>query len=73
MGVSLDGYIAGDNHSLEWLKIVDTDPPEDTGYAALMADVDALVIGRNTYDAVIGFTPYPYTAKRVIVLTTRHD
>ena len=71
LGVSLDGYIAGEGGSLEWLKIVDTDPPEDTGYAALMVDVDALVIGRNTYDAVIGFTPYPYSGKRVIVLTTR--
>ena len=71
MGVSIDGYIAGEGGSLEWLSIVETDPPEDTGYAALMADVDALVIGRNTYDAVIGFTPYPYSGKRVIVLTTR--
>ena len=71
MGVSLDGYVAGEGGSLEWLKIVETDPPEDTGYAALMADVDALVIGRNTYDAVIGFKPYPYSGKRVIVLTTR--
>ena len=57
LGVSIDGYIAGEGGSLEWLSIVETDPPEDTGYAALMADVDALVIGRNTYDAVIGFTP----------------
>ena len=71
MGVSIDGYIAGDDHSLEWLKIVETDPPEDTGYAAFWAEVDALVIGRNTYDAVLGFTPYPYSGKRVIVLTTR--
>ena len=71
LGVSMDGYIASDNHSLEWMSIVETDPPEDTGYAALMADVDALVIGRNTYDAVIGFTPYPYSGKRVTELTTR--
>ncbi len=68
MGVSLGGYIAGDDHSLEWLKIVETDPPEDTGYTP---SVDALVLGRNSYDAVIGFTPYPYSGKRVIVLTTR--
>ena len=70
-GMSIDGFIAGENHSLEWLSIVETNPPEDTGYAALMADVDALVIGRNTYDAVLGFTPYPYSGKRVIVLTSK--
>ncbi len=33
--------------------------------------MDALVLGRNSYDAVIGFTPYLYSGKRVIVLTTR--
>jgi dihydrofolate reductase len=71
LGVSLDGYIAGDNHSLEWMKIVETDPPEDAGYTPFMASVDALVLGRNSYDAVIGFTPYPYSGKRVVVLTTR--
>ena len=67
----MDGYIAGDDHSLEWLKIVETDPPEDTGYAAFWASVDALVVGRNTYDAVLGFTPYPYSGKRVTVLTSK--
>ena len=71
LGVSLDGYIAGEGGSLEWLKIVETDPPEDAGYTPFMESVDALVLGRNSYDAVIGFTPYPYSGKRVIVLTTR--
>ena len=47
MGVSIDGYIAGDDHSLEWLKIVETDPPEDTGCAAFWAELDALDIGRH--------------------------
>jgi len=73
LGLSLDGFIAGDDHNLDWLHdaLEPTDEPEDTGFAAFMASVDVLVIGRNTYDVVLNFTPWPYPAKRVIVLTTR--
>ncbi len=71
LGVSLDGFIAGRDHDLSWLECVSTDPPEDTGYAELMAKTDALVIGRNTYDAVRHFEPWPYEGKRCLVLTHR--
>lgn len=71
LGVSLDGKIAGPGGDLGWLSIVDTEPPEDTGYEALFARVDALVIGRNSYDAASGFAEWPYAGKRVIVLTHR--
>jgi dihydrofolate reductase len=36
-----------------------------------MASVDTLVIGRNTYDTVLGFDTWPYQGKRVVVLSTR--
>ncbi|MBZ9749589.1 dihydrofolate reductase family protein [Deinococcus sp. HMF7604] len=71
LGLSLDGYIAGDDHGLDWLNLVQTMPPEDTGYAELMASVDALVIGRSTYDVVASFPEWPYAGKRVLVLTHR--
>ena len=69
LGLSLDGYLAREDFSLDWLEQVQTDPPEDTGYAAFMASVDVLVMGRHTYDAVRGFPEWPYTGKRVIVLS----
>jgi dihydrofolate reductase len=36
-----------------------------------MATVDALVIGRNTYETVLGFDTWPYARKPVFVLSTR--
>ena len=69
LGVSLDGYIAGESDDLSWLSIVQTDPPEDTGYEALMREVDVLVLGRNTYEKVLTFGDWPYHGKRVIALT----
>jgi dihydrofolate reductase len=33
--------------------------------------VDAIVIGRNTFEIVLGFDPWPYGDKRVVVLSSR--
>ncbi len=68
VGTSLDGFIARTNGDFDFL------PPgggEEHGYAAFMATVDALVIGRNTYDKVLTFSEWPYGDKPVIVLSTR--
>ncbi|AQR67584.1 deaminase [Janthinobacterium sp. LM6] len=71
LGISLDGCIAGENGDLSWLAELAPDTPEATGYTALMAQVDTLLIGRTTYDAVLGFAPWPYAGKRVVVLSHR--
>jgi len=68
VGTSLDGFIARVNGDLDFL------PPgggEPHGYVEFMATVDALVIGRNTYETVLSFEAWPYGEKRVFVLSTR--
>lgn len=67
VGTSLDGFMARVDGSLDFL------PPgggEPHGYDEFMATVDALVIGRKTYETVLAFDPWPYGEKRVFVLTT---
>jgi dihydrofolate reductase len=68
IATSLDGFIARPDGGLDWL---DPFHDEDHGYGAFFAGVDALVIGRGTYDTVLGFPAWPYGGKRVIVCTTR--
>ncbi len=68
IGTSLDGYIARPDGGLEWLSPFES---EEHGYAAFFAGVDTLVIGRGTYDTVLGFPSWPYGEKRVIVCTSR--
>ncbi len=68
IGTSLDGYIARPDGGLEWLSPFES---EEHGYAAFFAGVDTLVIGRGTYDTVLGFSSWPYGEKRVIVCTSR--
>ncbi len=68
IGTSLDGFIARANDDLDFL------PPgggEPHGYDEFMASVDALVIGRKTFEKVLTFDGWPYGDKRVVVLSSR--
>ena len=67
---SLDGYIARPDGTFDFLSVVDR-PDEDYGFAEFFSTIDALVIGRNTYETALGFPEWPYAGKRCIVLTHR--
>lgn len=71
LALSLDGHIAGENGDLTWLEPYSSDPQEHTGFSALMRSIDAMVFGRNTFEAVRSFDPWPYAGKRIIALTHR--
>ncbi|HJV22955.1 MAG TPA: dihydrofolate reductase family protein, partial [Holophagaceae bacterium] len=53
---------------LDWLPEGGGEPH---GYDAFMAGIDALVIGRNTFEKVLTFDAWPYGTKRVVVLSSR--
>jgi dihydrofolate reductase len=61
------GFIARENGGLDWLP---ENGGEPHGYDEFMATVEALVIGRKTYETVLGFEKWPYGVKPVIVLST---
>ena len=67
IGTSVDGFIARENGALDFLPAGGGEPH---GYDEFMATVDALVIGRKTYETVLGFDAWPYD-KPVFVLSTR--
>jgi len=69
IATSLDGFIARQDGSVDWLEVEETN--EDFGFAAHMDSVDALVMGRNTYDFVASTGMWHYGDKPVIVLTSR--
>lgn len=69
VGTSLDGFIARFDGTLDFLD----DPvraAEPHGYEEFFATVDALLIGRKTYETVLGFERWPYGAKPVFVLAS---
>jgi dihydrofolate reductase len=68
IGTSLDGFIARPNGALDFLPEGGGEPH---GYNEFIATVDALVIGRNTFETVLTFPVWPYGDKRVVVLSSR--
>ena len=72
IATSLDGYIARTDGNLDWLDAAQTTVPagEDCGYRALMQTVDALVMGRKTYEKVLSFGAWPYGKTKVIMLSS---
>jgi len=71
IATSLDNCIARDDGGLDWLADVQDAGGGDYGYAGFMSTIDAVVLGRSTYDAVRTFDTWPFEGKRVIVLTNR--
>ncbi len=67
VGTSLDGFLARLNGDLDFLP---DDGGEAHGYEEFMATVDAMVIGRKTYETVLGFGGWAYGDKPVFVLST---
>jgi dihydrofolate reductase len=68
IGTSVDGFIARANGELDFLPPSGGDPH---GYDEFMAMVDALVIGRKTFETVLAFETLPYGEKPVFVLSSR--
>lgn len=77
IATSLDGFIARENGDLDWLpgsdgSSVENNPEDgDLGYQAFMDSVDALVMGRGTFEKVCSFGAWSYGDKRVVVLSSQ--
>ncbi len=71
LGMSLDGFIAGPGDDLGFLDDIEHPADSDYGYAEFMAGVDALVMGRRTFETVLGFDgDWPYEKPIVVMSST---
>jgi dihydrofolate reductase len=69
IAVSLDGFIARADGSIDWLTERGKQAGE-TGYDEFMGRIDTVVIGRATYEQVLTFGFWPYEGKQVEVLSS---
>lgn len=71
IATSLDGFISRTDGSIDWLNKANAVVPEgeDCGYAQFLSTVDALVMGRNTFEQVLSFGEWPYDSTPVVVLS----
>ena len=71
IATSIDGFIADKDGGIGWLDTIPEINTIDTGYADFIANVDALVMGRMTYEKVLSFgIDWPYT-KMVYVVSSQ--
>ena len=68
IGTSLDGFIARKDGSIDWLVPFASDEAIQA-YEAFINRIDAIVIGRGTFEKVLGFPSWPYE-KKVFLLST---
>ncbi|SDR32311.1 dihydrofolate reductase family protein [Pseudovibrio sp. Tun.PSC04-5.I4] len=74
IATTLDGFVAREDHALDWLMKQSIEG-EDHGYDEFVGRMDGIVMGRGSYEAVLGFENWPYK-KPVVVLSktlTRAD
>ena len=78
VGTSLDGFLARQDGTYDFLTAGgggggggEQGDGDAHGFAAFLATVDAIVMGRNTYDVVFGMEPWPYGQKPIFILTSR--
>lgn len=68
IATSLDGYIATKEGNIDWLVNYPNPEKSDFGFSIFLSTIDAILMGRKTFETVLGFPEWPYT-KPVFVLT----
>ena len=68
IATSIDGYIAKKDGGLDWLNEVPNPDKSDFGFSNFMDSIDAIIMGRNTFEIVLSFGEWPYN-KPVFVLS----
>ncbi len=68
IATSIDGYIARKDGNIDWLDRV-SGFDEDYGFQKLLNSIDAVILGRNTYEVAASVLDWPYKGKRIVVLS----
>lgn len=73
IATTIDGFIARENGSLDWLFKLYNPNGIDHGYGDFISGIDTVVMGRKTYDDILGFDiewPYGNCATYVVTKNT---
>ena len=66
MAISLDGFVASRDGSVRWLEPYDA---YEAGLGEFLATIGSIVMGRKSYEQMLGFGPWPYADKHTVVMT----
>lgn len=69
IAVSVDGFIAREDDSIDWLEIPNTKSDQDYGYREFIHSIDAILMGRNTFNVVEDLKDWTTNGMPIFVLT----
>ena len=69
VGTSLDGFIARKDGDIGWLMQFNNEEVQQS-YDEFIKNIDAIVIGRGTFETVMGFPEWPYSRKVFVLSNT---
>lgn len=70
IAVSLDGFIAKPDGGIDWLNEAPNPNGSDFGFSEFIARVDAILMGRATYEKVLTFDHWPYHIPVMVLSNT---
>lgn len=73
IATSLDGFIAREDGSIDWLTEYENNPETDYVYSTFYSSIGTVLMGRKTYEQVLGFGNWPYGEKRSYVFTRQKE
>ncbi|WP_375583235.1 dihydrofolate reductase family protein [Cyclobacterium xiamenense] len=74
IATSLDGFIAREDGSLDWLDALPNPNQIDHGYADFLKTIDTVIMGKSTYEKILSFgVDWPYATCHSYILTTDKD
>ena len=72
IATSVDGFIARENGNIDWLHEIDT-KNEDHGYVQFMQNIDAIIMGRGTFETLSTIRPWVYDIPTIVLSKTLAD
>ncbi|MFN8393763.1 MAG: dihydrofolate reductase family protein [Bacteroidia bacterium] len=74
VATTIDGYIARPDGNIDWLNAIPEPDSGDYGYAELLAGIGSVVMGRKTYEEVLGFgVEWPYSDYKTVIVTRNRE
>ena len=71
IATSLDGFIADVEGGVDWLPH-EPDPDDSVGFKALLNRISIIVMGRKSYEQILGFGDWAWNDKQTYVFTSKN-
>ena len=60
IATSIDGYIAREDGTIDWLMELPNPNNSDYGFSVFLERIDGIIMGRKSFETVLGFNEWPY-------------